>query len=150
MHATILIEESTYAHQNVALSVRNDLAREDSVADVVDDSLLVTSKRFSRWARQNRGGLNTLVLLSRQAAGEYSLTDQSNGHASIEGSFDGPLAGTLLTSGIQNNVNNEAVSVLVLLVEDVTSNLGKIMRINSRKKQRSLNYASKKFENCSN
>lgn len=105
------------------MSVRNDLAREDSITNVVDDGLLVTSESFGGWARQNRRGLDTLVLLSRQAASKYGLTDQSNGHASIEGGFDGPLAGTLLTSGIQNRINNVALAFFVLLVEDITSNL---------------------------
>ena len=107
------------------MSVRNDLGREDGIADVVDDGLLVTSEGLLSRARQNRGGSNTLVLLSRQATSKDCFTDQSDGHASVEGSLDSPLAGTLLTSSVQNRVDDVTVTILVLLLEDITSNLQK-------------------------
>lgn len=68
------------------------------------------------------GGLDTLVLDGRQAAGKHSLSDEGDGHAEIQGVDSGPLAGTLLASLVKDLLN-ERGAIVIVEVHDVSRDL---------------------------
>lgn len=88
---------------------------------VVDKSLLVTFE-FGSGATENLAGTDTLVLDGREATREDSFTDKSDGHAEVEGVDGGPFSSTLLTSLVEDLLN-EGCAVLVVVLEDITSDL---------------------------
>jgi hypothetical protein len=103
--------------QHEALGVRNDLRRVQSLLKVVDESRLVFGRGGVRSVKET-GSTATLSLERTQAASENSLTDQSDGHTEVQRVDGGPLSGTLLTSGVQNLLN-DSCAILVVLVHDI-------------------------------
>ena len=109
-------------HEHEALGVGDDLGGIQGLLEVIDESLLVTGEFRNSGALEKAAGTDTLVLEGRQAAREDSLADQSDGHAKVEGVDGGPLAGTLLTSLVEDLLN-EGSTIVVVEVKDVTGDL---------------------------
>lgn len=107
--------------EHEALSVGDDLGGIQSLLEVIDESLLVTGELGGR-AIEETAGTDTLVLDGAQATGENGLTDQGDGHAKVESVDGGPLAGTLL-AGLVKDLLDEGSAVVVVEVENVTSDL---------------------------
>lgn len=107
--------------EHEALGVGDDLGGVQGLLEVIDESLLVTGELGGR-AVEKAAGTDTLVLEGRQAAREDSLADQSDGHAKVKGVDGSPLAGTLLTSLVEDLLD-EGSAVVVVEVKDVTGDL---------------------------
>jgi hypothetical protein len=120
-----LVLLSSGTHKDVTLSIRNDLGSIHGVADVIDQLRAVTRVSTScNSGRKNLGGLNTVLLEGRQATGKDSLADQGQGLAEIQSGHGSPLSGSLLSSRVQDAIDNVlAGAILLLLAEDVGSDL---------------------------
>jgi hypothetical protein len=107
--------------QHETLGVRDDLRCVQSLLKVRKESLAVSREA---WAGplEKTSSATTLLLERTQATSEHGLADQSNRHAEIQSVDGGPLAGTLLASGIHDLLNN-GDTVVVVLVHDVAGNL---------------------------
>ena len=110
------------AHEHEALGVRDDLGSVKSLLKVVDKLLLVALEGLAGRGGNDLGGAATLLLEGREASGEDGLTDEGDGHTVVESVDGGPLAGTLLASGIQD-LADDGDTVSVVELEDVTGDL---------------------------
>lgn len=108
--------------QHETLSIRDDLGCVKSLFEVCDELLLVAGEAGAG-AIKKFGSAATLRLEGRKAASKDGLSDQSHGHAEVQGVDGGPLAGTLLTSRIQDLLNNRLTVLVVVLVHDVAGDL---------------------------
>jgi hypothetical protein len=107
--------------QHETLGVRNNLRRVQSLLEVVDDGLAVSREAWAG-SIKNTGSTSTLSLERTQATSEDCLTDQGDGHSEVQSVDSGPLAGTLLASGIHDLLNN-GNTIVVVLVHDIASDL---------------------------
>lgn len=107
--------------QHETLSVGDDLGGVESLLEVVDESLLVSSEARAGSVKET-SGTATLSLERGQAASEDGLSDESDGHAEVESVDGGPLAGTLLTSRVHDLLDN-GNTIVVVLVHDVAGDL---------------------------
>ena len=107
------------SHEDESLGVRDELGCVEGLLEIVDEHLLVTRELLLLGTRDGLAGADTLVLDGRQASCEDSLTDQGDGGTSVQGSDCGPLAGSLLASGIED-LGDEGLAVNgVVVSEDV-------------------------------
>lgn len=108
--------------QHEALGVRDDLGSVETLLQILDESLLVTSELSGRRTIEDATGTDTLVLESTQATGEDGLANEGNGYTQVKGVDGGPLASTLLT-GLVENLLNKRSAVVVVVVEDIPGDL---------------------------
>lgn len=117
--------------EHEALCVGDDLGGVEGLLEVVDKLLLVTVEFGDIWSFEDAGCADTFGLERGEAASEdlvgslveyteprerlttYSLTDQSDGHAEIEGIDGSPLSGTFLASRVQNLLNERSSIIIV-------------------------------------
>lgn len=110
-------------HHHEALSVRDDLGRIQSLLQVLKELLLVSLELVRAADKlQNLRRAGTLALQGRQAAGEHGLGNQGDGHSQVKRIDGGPLAGTLLSSGVEDLLK-ERGSVIVIIVHDIAGDL---------------------------
>lgn len=109
--------------EHEALGVGDDLGGIQSLLEVINESGLV-ARELGSGALQDSGSTATLILESRQATGEDSLTDQGDGHAEVQSVDGSPLAGTLLASLVEDLLD-EGSAVVVVIVEDIAGDLDK-------------------------
>ena len=112
----------TYSlHEHEALSVRDDLGCIEGLLEIVEDLLLVAAEA-GLGALELLAGAATLALERGQASREHSLADERHGLAHVERVDGGPLAGTLLTCGVKDLLD-ERGAIVVVVVENVAGDL---------------------------
>ena len=107
--------------EHEALSIGDDLRSIESLLQVVNELLSVTLE-IGLGALEDLARADTLLLKGAQAAGKHGLADERDGHAEIESVHSGPLASSLLTSSVEDLVQDWG-SVVVLVAEDIASDL---------------------------
>jgi hypothetical protein len=107
--------------QHETLGVRDNLRRVQSLLEVVNDGLAVSREAWAG-SIENTGSTSALRLERTQATSEDCLTDQGHRHSEVQSVDGGPLAGTLLTSGVHDLLDNGS-AIIVVLVHDIASNL---------------------------
>ena len=110
------------AHEHEALGVRDNLGGVESLLEVSNELFLVALEGLDLRATENLGGTGSLALERREATGKDGLTDKGDGLTKIESVDGGPLAGTLLSSRVED-LGEEGGSILVVVLENVTGNL---------------------------
>lgn len=108
--------------EHETLGVGDDLGSIETLLQVLDESLLVTSELSNGSAAEDGAGADTLILEGTQATGEDRLANESDGHAQVKGVDGGPLAGTLL-AGLVKDFFDKRSAVVVVVVEDITGDL---------------------------
>lgn len=111
-------------NEHEALGVGDDLGSVQGLLQVINESLLVTGELGDLGSLQDTASLDTLVLQAGQASREDSLANQGDGHTEVKSVDGGPLAGTLLASGVKDLLN-DGDTVVIIEAEDVTSDLDK-------------------------
>lgn len=106
--------------EHEALSIGYNLGGVQSLLEVLEESSLVLDVAWVWcWASKPLSSTATLCLEGGQATSEDSLTDESHGLAEIQSVDGGPLAGTLLTCGVEDDIDGGG-AVLVDVLEDIT------------------------------
>lgn len=111
-----------FSEQDESLGVRDDLGGVKGLLEVIDELLLVAGEGLSFRAGEGLGSSDSFILDGGQASRENGFTDQSDGATQVEGVDGGPLSGTLLT-GLVEDLGDNGLSIVVLLSEDVSSDL---------------------------
>jgi hypothetical protein len=110
---------ATYGlHQHETLGVGDDLRRVKPLFEVLEECSTVTAERWLG-AAENFLGTSTLVFDRRQATRKDGLANQGDRHAEIEGVDSSPLAGTLLTGGVEDLLN-KWLAIIVGETEDIS------------------------------
>ena len=126
-------------HEHEALCVRDDLRSVKSllevavhlhqlsesprkIVDSLDELLLVALEGLTSWGSDDLRRPHTFLLDGGQTSSKDSFADEGHGHALVERIDGGPLAGTLLSGGIEDFQDN-GDAVLVVEAEDITGDL---------------------------
>lgn len=118
-----LVLLSSFSDQHETLGVGDDLGGVQSLLQVVNELLLVLDGvlwNLRTW--QDRGGLDTLTLNSRQTSGKDSLTDKGQWDTQVQGVHCGPLTSTLLASLVQDLLNKRS-AIGIVVVQDISGDL---------------------------
>jgi len=107
--------------QHETLGVGDNLGGVKGLLKVGKELLLVAGEVW-RWTGDLLGSTSTLALERRQATGEDGLSDKGDWHTQVESVDGGPLAGTLLTSSVQDLLE-ERLTIVVVEVHDVAGDL---------------------------
>jgi hypothetical protein len=110
------------SEEDESLGVRDDLGGVQGLLEVIDELLLVAGEGLSLGAGNGLGSSDSFVLDGGQASGKDGFTDQGDGATQVEGVDGGPLSGTLL-AGLVEDLGDDGLSVVVVLSEDVSSDL---------------------------
>lgn len=86
---------------------------------IIDDLLLVAGELWNLWAVEDGAGTNTLGLDGGQASGKDGFSDQGDWHAEIKSVDGGPLSGSLLSSRVENLLNEWGSIFWVVVLENV-------------------------------
>jgi hypothetical protein len=116
--------KSYLLHQHEALGIGNNLGGVQGLLKILKELFLVALKlaAAARDVLKLGGSLATLGLDGRQATGQDSLGNQSDGHTQVQCIDGGPLASTLLASLVKNLLNKR-LAIVIIVVHDVTGNL---------------------------
>jgi hypothetical protein len=108
--------------QHEPLGVGDNLGGVEGLLEVGKELLLVAIELLDLRTTKDLGGTTTLSLQGRQATSEDGFTNEGDGHAKIKSVDGSPLAGTLLTSRVEDLLRDWG-SVIVLLAHDVAGDL---------------------------
>jgi hypothetical protein len=109
-------------HQHEALGIRDNLGGVQRLLQILKELLLVALKLVGATNElEDLGGTRTLALEGGQATGENSFGNQSDWHAKVQRVDSSPLSGTLLSSRVEDLLE-ERSSIVIVEVQDVTSN----------------------------
>lgn len=106
-------------HQHETLGIGDDLGGIEALFKILEEGSLVSCEAWSGTG-ENLGGTSTLIFDGTQATRKDSLTNESDRHAKVESVDGSPLARTLLTSRVQDFLD-EWLAVVVVEAKDVSS-----------------------------
>ena len=89
------------------------------MADLLDKLLLVPLEWLRSRRSNNLACPHSLFLDRREASSEDSLSNEGDGHTEVEGVDSGPLAGSLLSSHIEDLFDN-GVSIGIVESENIS------------------------------
>ena len=110
------------AHEHEALGVRDDLGRVQGLLEVVNELLLVALELLDLRSAEHLGRRDALVPDGRQASREDGLANERDRHAKVKGVDGSPLARALLSSGIENLLD-QGLAIVVVETQDISGDL---------------------------
>lgn len=106
--------------EHEALGIGDNLGGIEGLLEVIDELLSVSSE-LRCGSLELSAGTDTFVLEGAQATSKHGLADKGDRYSEIESVYGGPLASSLLASGIED-LFQDWRSIAVLVAEDIASN----------------------------